>query len=146
MKFVAELIAWAAAAAAFGATTLNHEVGNHAMKNETVIKGPLFFLTRFFVREFFCAFGEANKVCDGVRRFFFKQAHDDVALRCLENGVRSCGTSHEISLRWLVDSSYTTIHTHASSRRVSARVARGQRRRSTRYAARRNLRHKSNYG
>jgi hypothetical protein len=98
MKLVAEFVARSAAAAAFGASALNHEVGNHAVKNQAVVKGPLFFLAGALVGEFFRAFGEADEIRDSVRRLLFEQAHDDVALRCLENGVRSCGTCHELSL------------------------------------------------
>src|ERR1700753_495117 len=98
MKLVSKFIPWSSAPAAFRATALNHEIRNYAVKHQPVVKWTLLFLPRALVREFLPASGQADEICNRIRRFLLEQSHHDVALRCLENSVRSCGTCHEVSL------------------------------------------------
>src|SRR5580704_11115641 len=62
MKLVAKFVARSAASAAFGASALNHKIRNDAVKNQSVIERPLFFLARALVGEFLRALGEANEI------------------------------------------------------------------------------------
>ena len=59
MKLIGKFITRAAASASFRATTLNHEVWNHAMKNQVVEE-------RFARLGSLC---QGDKVLDGFRRF-----------------------------------------------------------------------------
>jgi len=87
MKFIAESIPRIAGARAERASALNHEVGNHSVEDEPIIKWALYFLSRARVLEFLGAFGQSDKIRDGLRGFLFKQTSDDRSLRCIEYGV-----------------------------------------------------------
>src|SRR5450755_735990 len=105
MKLVRKRVARPSAPIPAWATALNHEVRNYSMKGQAVVIISLFFLPGALVGEFLCPFGETNKVRYGLRRFIFEQVNDDVALRSFKNGIRPCGSRHEISLS---DSTYRT--------------------------------------
>ena len=98
MKFVGEFVARSAHAGAVRASTLNHEIGNDAVEDQAVVKGALFLLSGFFVGEFLGAFGEADKICDGLRSFVYEQLDDDVAERGFKDGVGTNGACHAVSL------------------------------------------------
>src|SRR5215467_1114182 len=106
VKLIREFISRAAHAAAMRAAALDHELRNHAMENQAVVERPLLFLPGLFVSEFFRAFGQPDKVGYGLWRLFLQQAHHNVSLRSLENGVRSCRSAHAFSSR--NNSSYTS--------------------------------------
>src|SRR5580704_15772644 len=89
MKFVGEAIAGPAGARAQRAPALNHELRNDAMKDQSVEKGPLRLLIRFWIGEFLGSLGQPDKILDGLRRLFVERFGDDIALRRLKNGVRS---------------------------------------------------------
>src|ERR1700693_1316785 len=97
MEFVGEGVAGAAASIAARASTLDHELGDDAMKAKAIVKVAFFFFAVGFVGEFLGAFGETNEILDGFGRFLFEEADDDIALRCFKNGVRRCGSCHGIS-------------------------------------------------
>src|SRR5215472_6697842 len=107
MKLIREFEARSAHSASLWAAALNHELGNHAMKNQPVVERPLLLLARFFVGEFFCAFRQPDEIADSLGRFLFQQPHHDVSLRGLKNGIRSCRSAHAFSLR--INSSYTIL-------------------------------------
>src|SRR5215472_15911504 len=106
MKLVGELVARSTHSATVRAAALNHELRNHAMKNQTVVERPLFFLSRLFIGEFFCAFSESNEIRNGLGRFLLEQPHNNIPLRSLKNSVGSCRSAHAFSLR--NNSSYTS--------------------------------------
>src|SRR5215475_10788492 len=106
MKLIGEFVARSAHSASLWAAALNHELGNHTVKNQPVVEGPFFFLASLFVGEFFCAFRQPDEIADSLGRFLFQQPHHDVSLRGLKNGIRSCRSAHAFSLR--INSSYTS--------------------------------------
>src|SRR6266849_5004129 len=116
MKFVGKFVTRATHAGTVRTSALNHEIGNDAMENQSVVERALFFLSGFFVGEFLGTFGQADKILDGLRRFFFHQLDDDIALRSFKNGVSASRTSHAISLEWVEKLSYTTRWPVASDR------------------------------
>src|SRR5690242_13361368 len=89
MKLIGEFISGPAGSGSQGAPALNHEIRNHAMKREAVVKRTLGFLVGFRIGKLLGTFGQADKIRDGLRRLFFKQAADDVSLRSLKDGIRS---------------------------------------------------------
>src|SRR5271165_1073490 len=99
VKLVAEAIAGIAGSGPERAAALNHELRNHAMKNEAVVKRALHFFPCFRIREFLGAFGEADKIRDGLRGFLFKQPDDDRSLRSIEHGVRAWCAA-QVHLLW----------------------------------------------
>jgi hypothetical protein len=76
--FVFELVAGASHAGALRVAALDHEVGNDAMKNRSVVKAVFGFLARRGMRPLALAFGEFHKVGYGFGRIFFEEAADDV--------------------------------------------------------------------
>src|ERR1700730_12500121 len=89
MKLVGKAVARPASTGSEGAATLDHELWGDAMKRQSVEKWALRFLSRLWIGEFLGALSEADKIFDGLGRFFFKKAADDLALRSFQNGVRS---------------------------------------------------------
>src|SRR5271169_4155733 len=89
MKFIAKAIAGIAGSRSERASSLNHELRNHAMENEAVVKWTLHFLPGLRVLEFLGAFREADEIADGLRRFFIEQANDNRPLRSIEHGVNA---------------------------------------------------------
>src|SRR6266850_1315361 len=116
MKFVGKFVTRATHAGTVRASALNHEIGNDAMENQSVVERALFFFPGFFVGEFLATFRQADKILDGLRCFFFHQLDDDIALRSFKNGVSASRTSHAISLEWVEKLSYTTRWPVASGR------------------------------
>src|SRR2546423_14709661 len=94
MEFVAKGVTWTAAAAAFGASALNHEIGDNSMEDQAIVIVAFLFLAGARVLEFLSTFGKPDEVGHGLRRFFLQQPDDDVALRGFKNGIGSCGTAH----------------------------------------------------
>src|SRR5438445_8510815 len=89
MELIRELITGSARTRSQSTSPLNHEIMNDAMKSEAVVKGTLCFLAGLRIGKLLRAFGQANKIRDGLRRFLFKQAADNVSLRSLKNGIGS---------------------------------------------------------
>src|SRR3989442_14763989 len=93
MDPMGEFVSGSAGTGSQGASALNHEIGNDTMKSEAIVKATFRFLAGLRIGKFFCAFGQADEIRHGLRRFCLKQAADNVSLRGLENGVgsrRSC--------------------------------------------------------
>ena len=86
MKLVREFVARVAASGSLRASALNHEIRNHAMEHQSVVKR----LTRLL------AFGEIGEVLHGVRRFVFEQFNFEAAFSCIEHRVRF--SSHRLIL------------------------------------------------
>src|SRR5260370_27483624 len=80
MKFVRKLVARSAHAAALGTASLDHELRNHSMEDQTVVERPLFFLAGLFIGELFRSFGKPQEIRYPHRRFFFKLAPDYISL------------------------------------------------------------------
>src|ERR1700722_16654581 len=76
MKLIGKTIARIAGSCSLRASALNHELRNHAMENEAVVKWALHFLTGLRVLEFLGALRKADEIRDRLRRFIFKQAND----------------------------------------------------------------------
>src|ERR1700733_4561826 len=87
MKFIGEAVARIAGSGSQRASALDHEIGNHAMENKTVVKRALGLLPGFGILEFLRAFRETHEIGHGLRGFFFKQANYDHSLRSIEHGV-----------------------------------------------------------
>src|SRR5258708_29518110 len=98
MELVGKGIAGASAAIPAGAATLDHELPNHAVKRQPIIVILFHFFAGHLVRKFLPALGQSDEIFHGLRRFFFEQAHHNIALRSFKNGVSSCGSAHAISL------------------------------------------------
>src|SRR5258708_15924971 len=98
MELVGKGIAGASAAIPARAATLDHELRNHAVKRQPVIVILFHFYARHLVRKFLPALRQSYEIFLGLRRFFFEQAHHNIALRSFKNGVSSCGSAHAISL------------------------------------------------
>src|SRR5882757_1588607 len=80
MKLIGEFVSWPAHSAALRAATLNHELRNHAMEDQSVVERSLFLLSGLFIREFFGAFGKPDEIRNRFWRFVFEQAHYNVSL------------------------------------------------------------------
>src|SRR5580704_2129020 len=94
IKFVAEAVTWIAGSGSEWASALNHELRNHAMKNEAVVKRTLHFLPGLGVLEFLGAFRKAYEIPDGLRGFLIEQADDNRPLRSFEYGVHAWCAAH----------------------------------------------------
>src|SRR5215510_3854593 len=97
MKLVGKLVSRTAHAGSVGASALNHEIRNHAMENQTVVKRSLFFPSCFFVREFLGSFRQPDEILNSFRSFLVEQLDHNISERSFKNGVRACGTSHVFS-------------------------------------------------
>src|SRR5262252_21723 len=83
VELVGEFVAGPAAAGAFGASALNHEVGNHAVEDQTVIEGLAGF----------GAFGEIDEILYRIGRFVVEKFDFEAAFGGIENRVGF--SSHE---------------------------------------------------
>src|SRR5579863_8527543 len=100
VKFVAEAIARIAGSRPERTPALNHELRNHAMENEAVVKRTLHFLSGLRILEFLRAFREADEIRDRLRGFLFKQADHDGPLRSIEHGIRAWCAAQDHLLWW----------------------------------------------
>src|SRR6202030_138482 len=94
--FVFELVAGAAHARALRVAALDHEVGDDAMENCSIIKAVFGFLARRGMRPLALTFGEFHKVGYGFGRVFFEEAADDIAFAGFKRGVESGLAGHGI--------------------------------------------------
>jgi hypothetical protein len=81
MEFVGELVAGTAGAGAERVSALNHEVGNHAMENQTVVERAPGLLPALRVDELFGALGKIDEVRHGVRCLGIEQPDPEAAFR-----------------------------------------------------------------
>src|SRR5258708_27860524 len=98
MEFVAETVAGIAGSRAQRASALDHELRDHAMEHQAVVKRALHFLTGARVLEFLGAFGEADEILDCLGGFLFEQARHNCPLRCVEHSIRTWCAAHKILL------------------------------------------------
>ena len=89
MEFVAETIAGVAGSRSQRASALNHELRNHAVEDQAVVKRPLHFLPVRGSLNSLVPSARPMKFADGLRRFLFEQAEDDRPLRSFEYGICS---------------------------------------------------------
>ena len=80
LGFILELVARSAHAGATGIAPLNHEVGNDAVKDRSVVKRTRAFFAADAVLPFALTFGKLHKICHRLGCFLFEQAADDGAL------------------------------------------------------------------
>src|SRR5260370_16950273 len=104
VKLVGKLVSWPSHSAALRAAALDHELWNHAMKNERVVERRFLLLPVLFVCKLFCAFGKPDEIGNCLGGLFFEQPHHDVSLGSFKYGVRSCRPAHAFSLS--TESSY----------------------------------------
>ena len=71
VELIGEAITGVAGSCPQGASSLNHELRDHAVERQAIIKGSLHFLTGARILEFLCALGKADKILDCFRRFLF---------------------------------------------------------------------------
>ena len=74
---------------------LNHEVGNHAVKNRAVVKLVVALLAADGVGPLPFALGELDKVFYRLGRVFFEEAADDLTFTGVDDGIGSWITGHE---------------------------------------------------
>src|SRR5262245_5181053 len=108
MKFIGKLIPRPAHPRSVRTSALNHEIWNHAVKDQAIVKRALLFLPGLFIRKFLGSFREPDEILHCLWRFLVEQLDHNVPLRSLKNGVCSCGTSHAFSLKVVAVSSYMT--------------------------------------
>ncbi len=96
-SLILKSVAGTAHAIARGVAALNHEVGNHAMKNGAVVELARGLGARGRMRPLFGAFRKRNKVSHGDGRLCLKQANGDLAFVGVEDGVSSFFECHECS-------------------------------------------------
>ncbi len=87
LGFVFELVAGTAKAGACGVASLDHEIGDDAVKDCAVIQAVFAFLAADGMRPFAFAFGEFDKVGDCFGRFLSKETTDDRSFRGVEDSV-----------------------------------------------------------
>src|SRR5258708_1457455 len=102
VKLVGESVTRSAASVPPRASSLDHEVGNHAVKRQAVIIVFLLFLARHFVGKFLGPFRHAYEIRHRLGPLLFQQPNDNVSLRSLEYCVRSSRSSHAFSSRTIV--------------------------------------------
>src|SRR6266851_5352457 len=86
LGFVFKLIARASETCACWVATLDHEIGNHAVKDGAVVEAVLALLAADRVTPLALAFSEVCKIGYGFRRLFFEEPADDGAFR----GIKDC--------------------------------------------------------
>jgi hypothetical protein len=79
VKLVLKRIPRPAAPISAGASALNHELRNYAVKNKSVVKRALHFLPGLGIPELLGAFGKADEIADGLRGLLIEQTNDDVS-------------------------------------------------------------------
>src|SRR5947199_6809744 len=68
-------------------TTLNHEIGNYSMKGGSRIQRIEFRASSCRVGPSLCSRCESPEICYRLGCLFFKQTTDDIAHRCVYNGI-----------------------------------------------------------
>src|SRR5579872_379894 len=96
LGLVFKLISRAPHASALWISALDHEIGNHAMEDRSVIESVLGFFSCGRMRPLTLALGEFDKVGDRLRCIFVKKTADDVSFGGFKRGVHSRLTSHRI--------------------------------------------------
>ena len=86
MVLVAEAVAGAAHAGAFGVAALDHEVRDHTVEDGAVVELGALLGAR---GPFLGAFGEADEVGHGFGSFLVEELDDDFAF----SGIERCGVS-----------------------------------------------------
>src|SRR6202022_4065244 len=87
VKLVGEAIPGVTGSSPERAAALNHELRDHAVEGQPVVKRPLHLLSRARVFEFLCSFRETDEIRDRLRGLLFEQAADNRPLRSVEYGV-----------------------------------------------------------
>src|SRR5713226_2525277 len=94
---VFELVARTAETGAHRVAALNHEVGDDAMENGSVVEGIAGLFARCGMRPLALAFGEVDEVGDRLGGVLLKQAAHDGALAGFEHGISSGCAGHSVS-------------------------------------------------
>jgi hypothetical protein len=97
LGLVCKFITRTAHAGACRIAALNHEVGNHAVKNRAVVELAGALLVADGVGPLPFALGELHEVLYRLGRVLFKEAADDRAFAGVEDGISSRFTGHEDS-------------------------------------------------
>jgi len=93
LRFILELVTGAAGTGTLGISALNHEIGNYAVKNGSVIEGVFALLARAGMSPLALTFRQFDEIGDGFRGILLKQTANNVAFRGVENCIharRSC--------------------------------------------------------
>ncbi len=96
LSLILKLVSRTAHACALRISTLNHEIGNHAMKNRPIVEPVFRLLARGRMRPLPLTLGKLNKIGDRLRRVLFKQPANDRSFRGFKRSVESRLTSHKI--------------------------------------------------
>src|SRR5271156_1153544 len=98
LGLVLEAVSRSSHAVSSRVSPLNHEIGNHTVKNRSVVEllGALFL--REGMRPLARAFGKFNKIGNRLRSFCWKQAADNLPITGIEDGIGSGWTWHDHSL------------------------------------------------
>ena len=77
-ELIFELVSRAAGAGALRAPALEHEVLNNPVKNETVVKRPLYFLASLRIDKIAPAFGQLDEIFYRCGRLVAEELHIDI--------------------------------------------------------------------
>src|SRR5215469_3163870 len=83
---ISEAVAWASHPSTFGVAALDHEVGDDAVEDCSIVELGTFLARAIPI---FSAVSEADEVGDGLRSVFLKELGNDGALVGLERGVHA---------------------------------------------------------
>src|SRR6185312_1993741 len=100
LGFVRKLIAGTAGASAQRISSLDHEIGNHAMEDSVVVEWHVGLLSAAGVGPLARAFGEFNEILHRVGSVLFKKTADDLSHTCIKSGVKSGLSGHGYSFLW----------------------------------------------
>jgi hypothetical protein len=87
VELVREFVAGPAGALPQWIAPLNHEAVDHAVEDDAVVERGLLLLARRGIRPLPSAFGEADEILDGARRFVREQADGEPSLAGIEMGI-----------------------------------------------------------
>src|SRR5882724_1620660 len=92
---VLELVTGAAHAGAGRIATLDHEVGDHAMEDGSVVQPVFALVARHRMSPLALALGKFGEVSDCLGRFFIEEAADDLPLAGIKRCVQSWLACHD---------------------------------------------------
>jgi hypothetical protein len=96
LGFVFKLVAGPTHPSSLGIAALDHEVGNYAMENRSIVESVFRFLSRRGMGPLALALREFHEIGNSFGRLFIEEAADDVAFAGFECGVESGLARHRV--------------------------------------------------
>src|SRR5262249_15602569 len=97
LGFVLEFVAGTAHAGAAGVAALDHEIGDHPMKDGAAVKRSIAAFAAHTVLPAPFALSQVDEILGGDGRFLLKQAANNFAFRSVEYCVGTCRAAHKSS-------------------------------------------------